>query len=221
MKIADWIDIIWHYVQYFYTFVLHHLPYSLLLVAVLFFLFYRAWILLRLYLRCINPFRGMITKVVRVADGDTIIVGNPRSKNAKRRYKVRLIGIDTPESVRSLYQDVMPFGKEASDYTKSRLRTGTRVFLVFDKESRDKFGRLLAYIYLSNGEFLNATLVKKGYAFAKRFPPNTRYASLFDKLENQAQRQQRGLWKIYSSYGELKDRYKRVYGYYGNKKSYY
>lgn len=163
--------------------------------------------IIRLYLRALSPFHGRIVKIVRVADGDTVIVGS--AKNKRRRHKVRLIGIDTPESLRSLYQKVMPYGKEASRYTKKRLRKGRKLLLIYDAEKRDKFGRILAYVYLTNGEFFNATLVKKGYAFAKAYPPNTKYKAKFEKLARKARNRNRRLWKIYDENHKLKRGYKR------------
>lgn len=185
-----------------------YMPYSLIVGALAGYILYRTFIILRLYLTALNPFAGKITRVVRCADGDTIIVGNP--KNKKKRQKVRLIGVDTPESLRSLYQDVMPFGKEASEYTKKRLKKGRRIFLYYDKESQDKFGRTLAYVYLSNGEFFNATLMKKGYAFAYRYPPNVKYANHFKMLEKKAKKQEKGIWEIYEERGKLKEQYKKT-----------
>jgi micrococcal nuclease len=184
-----------------------HLPYSLLVLGLAYWLIGRIWRIFWLVLYSFNPFYGSLVRVVRVADGDTVIIGNPKKKN--RRQKVRFIGVDTPESVRSLYQDIMPFGKEASNYTKSRLKPGQYIFLVYDKAHRDEFGRILAYIYLLNGEFFNATLVRKGYAFAEKYPPNVKFYNYFVKLQKQARFRQKGIWRIYKSKTELTDRYKR------------
>jgi micrococcal nuclease len=184
-----------------------YLPYSLLVWGLAYWLSRRLWRIFWLVLYSFNPFYGSLVRVVRVADGDTIIIGNPKKKN--RRQKVRFIGVDTPESVRSLYQDIMPFGKEASHYTKSRLKPGQYIFLVYDKGRRDEFGRILAYIYLLNGEFFNATLLKKGYAFAEKYPPNVKFYNYFVKLQNQARFRQKGIWRIYKSKTELTERYKR------------
>jgi micrococcal nuclease len=90
------------------------------------------------------------------------------------------------------------------------LRKGRRIILIYDKAHRDDFGRVLAYIYLLNGEFFNATLVKKGYAFAEKYHPNTRYANHFEKLANKAKSKNRGLWKIYKHKKELRSDYKRT-----------
>lgn len=195
-------------------------PYSIIVLILALYIFRKVFIYLRLYITALNPFYGRIGRVIRCSDGDTIVIGNPNRKSRRRRTKVRFIGVDTPESTRSLYQDVMPFGKEAAEYTKSRLKRGKRVFLYYDKESRDKFGRVLAYVYLSNGEFFNATLVKKGYAFAKEYPPNTKYSRYFRKLERKAKRKRRGLWKMYASHNELLRQYKRTNHYKSFKRSY-
>ncbi len=162
-----------------------------------------------LYLMALNPFWGKITRIIRCADGDTLIVGRKKG----RRYKIRLIGVDTPESLRSLYQDVMPYGKEATAYTRKRLAPGKRVILLFDRQLVDSFGRYLAYVYLGNGEFFNATLVRKGYAFARSYPPNTRHDAFFKKLERKVKRRKRRIWSIYLSRDELRNRYLRSRNY--------
>ncbi|MDX2301825.1 MAG: thermonuclease family protein [Microscillaceae bacterium] len=202
-----------------YDFTLEYEPFSYLILFIGAYLLYRLLGIIWLFLGLLVPFRGRLTQVVRCADGDTIIVGNPKSR--RRRHKVRLIGVDTPESLRSLYQDVMPFGKEASLYTKKRLKQGTWVMLFYDRESRDDFGRILAYVYLLNGEFFNATLVRKGYAFAKEYPPNLKHQRKFNRLERSARVRRKGLWSIYRSETELRERYlnsseyrkfRRIYG---------
>ncbi len=201
----------WQYLyiffHYSYQFTEAYWPFSLIILVSFFYLAYRFLILSKIALIALSPFHGKITRVVRCADGDTIVVGNPR--NRRRRQKVRLIGVDTPESLRSLYQDIMPYGKEASAYTRKRLKKGRRIFLIYGRAKRDRFGRLLAYVYLDTGEFFNATLVKKGYAFADAHPPNVKYAKLFQKSERKAKRRRRGLWSIYNSKSDLKDRYER------------
>ncbi len=199
------------YFKWLWDWSIAHYPESLILVIPLLYMVYRVLLYLRLYITALGPYRGMSTKIYKVVDGDTILVNNPLRR--KRRYKVRLIGVDAPESLRSLYQNVAPFGAEASQYVKKRLYKGRRVFLYYDKEPRDKFGRVLAYVYLSNGEFLNATLVKKGYAFAKRYPPNVKNAPYFEKLERKAISRKRGLWQIYTPDGNLKASYKRSQDY--------
>ena len=127
----------------------------------------------------------------RVVDGDTIIVIN---KN-KEELRVRLIGIDTPESVHPDADKNTAEGQLASDYTKSQLIQGQTLYLEFDEEPQDKYGRNLAYVWLDNQvnsnniediakNMYNAKLIVDGYAVAKRFPPNTKYAEIFDALQN-------------------------------------
>ncbi len=129
-------------------------------------------------------------EVVRVVDGDTIIV-----QLGDRSERVRYIGIDTPETV-APNRPAGCFGPQASHANK-QLVGGRNVRLVLDAEPRDRYGRLLAYVYLpSEGErFVNAELVRRGFADTLRFPPNTSHAAEFAKLRNQARSDDLGLWK--------------------------
>jgi micrococcal nuclease len=104
---------------------------------------------------------------------------------------VRLLGIDTPETV-DPDRPVGCFGPEASAYTK-HLLTGRSVTLVYDRELHDRYGRLLAYIYLG-GKFVNAALVELGYARTMSIPPNTAHAGELASLERRAALDGRGLW---------------------------
>ena len=137
-------------------------------------------------------------RVARVVDGDTL-----KLENGER---VRLIGIDTPELHESqkLYRDsqrsgqdagtIQALGKRAYAFTKS-LVEDKFVALEFDVERHDKYGRLLAYVYLKDGTFVNAEIVKQGYANLMTIPPNVKYADLFKQLYKEAREQNRGLWK--------------------------
>jgi micrococcal nuclease len=108
-----------------------------------------------------------------------------------RKEKVRLIGVDTPETVHP-QKPVEYFGKEASAFTR-RMVEGKEVRLEFDWQQRDKYGRLLAYVYLPDGSFLNAEIIKQGYGFAyTRFP--FKYLEEFRQCEKEAREQKRGLW---------------------------
>ena len=123
-------------------------------------------------------------RVVRVVDGDTLLLD--------RNERVRLIGVDTPETV-DPRRPVERFGKEASDFTK-RMVEGKRVRLEYDQDRVDRFGRTLAYVYLEDGTFLNAEIVKQGYGHAyTRFP--FKYLDEFRGYEREAREAQRGLWK--------------------------
>ena len=123
-------------------------------------------------------------RVVRVVDGDTLLLD--------RKERVRLIGVDTPETV-DPRRPVQRFGKEASDFTK-RMVEGKKVRLEYDQDRKDRFGRTLAYVYLEDGTFLNAEIVKQGYGHAyTRFP--FKYLEEFRGFEREAREAQRGLWK--------------------------
>lgn len=114
--------------------------------------------------------------VVRVVDGDTIIV---QYEGVEER--VRLIGIDTPESVHPDRSKNTEAGVTASDYVKVLLADKS-VYLEFDKQKRDRYGRLLAYVYLANGTFINAHLLEMGYANITTFKPNIAHLPLFESI---------------------------------------
>ena len=126
--------------------------------------------------------------VVRVVDGDTIVV----SPNEK----VRLIGVDTPETVHPK-KAVECFGKAAKEFTQSAVE-GKTIGLVLDevnksRRHKDKFGRTLAYVYLEDGTMLNRELIRQGYAHTyTRF--RFRYLVEFRELERAARSQSIGLW---------------------------
>ena len=107
---------------------------------------------------CSNP---QILICARVVDGDNIVLSN--------NERVRLIGVDTPET-KHPQKPVEYFGKEATAFTNKMV--GEKVFkLRYDQQRRDKYGRLLANVYLPNGTFLNAEIIKQGYGYAyTRFP---------------------------------------------------
>jgi micrococcal nuclease len=127
--------------------------------------------------------------VTRVVDGDTIHV---RIGGADER--VRYIGVDTPETVKP-NTPVQCFGKAASHYN-DRLVAGQAVRLRFDAERQDRYGRLLAYVYRArDGLFVNAALVRGGYATTLTIPPNTAHAAQFAALEQRARNHRLGLWR--------------------------
>ena len=127
-------------------------------------------------------------KVVRVVDGDTIKVNFNGIEES-----LRLIGIDTPESVHPDADKNIKEGIIASDYTKSMLE-GKEVRLEFDVQQRDRYGRLLAYVWLGNKMF-NKTLLDEGYAQVSTYPPNVKYVSDFVELERIARENNKGLWQ--------------------------
>ena len=146
---------------------------------------------------------GLIkAKVVRVVDGDTLVVYLDG-----RKERVRLIGIDTPESSpnRKALRDsrrsgldldaIVEAGKEAKGYVMSLVKPGDDVYLEFDVQKRDRYGRLLAYVYLKDGRMLNELLLENGYALVYTFPPNVKYVDRFLKLQEYARTNELGFWK--------------------------
>jgi len=133
------------------------------------------------------PKDAVAVKVQRVVDGDTFV-----AVVKGRRERVRVIGVDTPESVDPNRPDE-PYGEEASDFAKHYL-DGETVRLAGDAEPRDRYGRMLAYVWLRDGTFWNALLVAEGYAQQLTIPPNVTYAPLFRRLVAEARRNDRGLW---------------------------
>ena len=133
------------------------------------------------------PSGAVPARVERVVDGDTFIAAV-----AGRSERVRLIGVDTPETV-DPDRPVQPYGKEASHFAKAML-TNRTVRLEGDVEPRDRYGRLLAYVWLPDGTFWNALLAAEGYAQLITIPPDVSYASLFSELVDEARTANRGLW---------------------------
>lgn len=137
--------------------------------------------------------------VTRAVDGDTIeVVIESRTEGPGAgiaaigvEHAVRVIGIDTPESVRP-GSPVECFGKEAAAAAAALLE-GASVRLVKDVEETDRYGRLLRYVYIGD-EMANARLVANGYASAYTYPPNVRHSELFVQLERDAREGDRGLW---------------------------
>ena len=126
--------------------------------------------------------------VVRVVDGDTLILDG--------KERVRLMGVDTPETVHP-NKPVEYYGKEASAFTK-KLCEGKSVSLEYDWQRQDKYGRTLAYIYLEDGTFVNAEIVKQGYGHAyTRFP--FKYLDEFREYEKEARENGKGLWAVESN----------------------
>ncbi len=133
------------------------------------------------------PKEAVAAKVQRVVDGDTFV-----AEVKGRRERIRVIGVDTPESVDPNRPDE-PYGEEASNFAK-RYLDGATVRLAGDVEPRDRYGRMLAYVWLEDGTFWNALLAAEGYAQQLTIPPNVTYASLFRRLVSEAREHDRGLW---------------------------
>jgi micrococcal nuclease len=138
-------------------------------------------------------------QVVRVIDGDTI-----EAKFGNRIEKIRFIGVNCPESTIR----VEPYGKEASNFTKKWL-SNRKIYLELDVQTYDKYGRLLAYIWLSQpkdtsekeirNKMFNAILLLYGYAQVMTVPPNVKYVDYFLKFQREAREKGVGLWKTTQS----------------------
>ena len=129
---------------------------------------------------------GLDALVVRVVDGDTIHV-----RIGGRVEKVRYIGVNTPE-LHHPTRRKEPGGREAHAANR-RLVEGKRVRLDLDVQSRDRYGRMLAYVWIGD-TMVNAELVRLGFAQVMTVPPNVRHQALFAKLQRAAREAGRGLW---------------------------
>lgn len=145
----------------------------------------------------------------QVVDGDTLWIYDSNCD----RIKVRLIGIDTPESVHSDVSRNNEYGKLASDYTKEILSGNQTLYLEYDVESTDRYGRTLAYVWLTDDvnrdndadvadKMLNAILVRDGYAYDKVYEPNHAYADTLEALRMEACESSAGLWQ-YEGFQQL------------------
>lgn len=127
--------------------------------------------------------------IISVADGDTVVVRFPTGSET-----IRLIGVDTPETVHPT-KPVECFGPEASARTKHLLPKGTKVYVMRDAEARDRFQRLLAYVYRSvDNLFVNMDLVAGGWGTPLSIAPNNAYETDFAAAAYSAQQSRLGLW---------------------------
>ena len=141
------------------------------------------------------------TTVTRIVDGDTLKVFYLEGEES-----IRLIGIDTPESrvnkktkkdAKRSGQDVetiIAMGKRATEYVESLVKPGGLITIEFDVQERDRYKRLLGYVYLSNGKMLNEEIVKAGYASVMTIPPNVKYKDRFLIAYQEARERKVGLW---------------------------
>ncbi len=140
--------------------------------------------------------------VINVTDGDTLKVMYQGKKQS-----VRLIGIDAPESRRNSkalkdsarsrrdIETIVSQGKIAKKYVKTLVKKGNSVRIAFDIEKRDRYRRLLAYVYLSDGRMINDVIIRNGYASPLTIPPNVKYRKRFLRSYQYARKHQLGLWK--------------------------
>lgn len=160
-----------------------------------------AWLALTLFLS-IHAEAYESATITRIVDGDTLKI-NYKGKEES----VRLIGVDTPESKANKkakkdsartgrdVETITAMGKASANFMRSLVKPGDVVRVEFDVQARDKYGRLLSYIYLPNGKMLNEEIVKAGYATIMTYPPNVKYQERFLKAYQEAREGKRGLWK--------------------------
>ncbi len=141
------------------------------------------FVLFSLLVSCFSTFAEE-AYVKKVIDGDTIVLSTGQ--------KVRYIGIDAPE-IHHKNKDVVAMGKRAKEFNGS-LVLGKNVRLKYDVETHDKYGRILAYVYVGT-VFVNAAMIENGYAQVYTLPPNVKYQELLLSLQKQARDSSKGLWK--------------------------
>ena len=129
------------------------------------------------------------------SDGDTIVLCDGRH--------VRYIGINAPEIAHDNHK-AEAFGYAAKKYNKS-LVLSKKVRLEFDKETHDRYGRLLAYIFLADGTFINKKMIEKGYAYVLHLRPNLKYDGVLLKAQRDAMSAKKGMWR------NLNDKEHKVY----------
>lgn len=145
---------------------------------------------------------GKKAEVLYILDGDTIKV-----MYEGRKQSVRLIGIDAPESKRNKkarrdsvrtsrdLETITAMGRRSRDYVRGLVTKGDEVTLEFDAERRDRYRRLLAYVYLPDGRMLNDLIIRGGYASPLTIAPNVRYRDRFLASYRYARENGLGLWK--------------------------
>ncbi|MFZ8786067.1 thermonuclease family protein [Thermocrinis sp.] len=147
--------------------------------------------------------KGTPCKVVRVIDGDTFTCTLENGE----KIKVRLIGVDTPESRESpklerevqksglQKEEILRMGKIATEFTKKLLPEGEIVYLEQDVQKTDRHGRVLAYVWLKDGRMLNEVLVREGMARVYTIPPNVKYQDVLLEAQRKAREEGKGFWK--------------------------
>ncbi len=150
----------------------------------------------------VNSYARQKTTVTRIIDGDIL-----QAIYGEREKRIRLIGIDTPESrvnkkakrdANMSEQDIkkiIEMGRKAKKYVDGLIKRGDLITIEFDAQESDKYGRLLCYVYLSNGKMLNEEILKAGYANVMTVPPNVKYKDMFLKAYNYARESRLGLWR--------------------------
>lgn len=150
-------------------------------------------------------------KFIRTVDGDTIIVEDSNGEHKR----VRMIGIDTPESVAQEEERNNEYGVMASDYTKELLSNAGTLYLEYDVDADDQYDRILAYVWLEDvddtfnvenikNSMVNAIIVENGYGIAKKYEPTVAHDDILAELMTEAEENNIGLWQ----YQEFRDLWK-------------
>ena len=150
-------------------------------------------------------------KFIRTVDGDTIIVEDSNGDHKR----VRMIGIDTPESVAQEEERNNEYGVMASDYTKELLTNAGTLYLEYDVDADDQYDRILAYVWLEDvddtfnvenikNSMVNAIIVENGYGIAKKYEPTVAHDDILAELMAEAEENNIGLWQ----YQEFRDLWK-------------
>ncbi|MCS7164108.1 MAG: thermonuclease family protein [Thermodesulfovibrio sp.] len=129
-------------------------------------------------------------KVTEIHDGDTItIIKESFLGIFVKTERVRLIGIDAPE----LEQE--PWGRRAKNYLRKLIKESDwQIKIELDVQHRDKYGRILAYVWDKNGNMINYMMIRNGYAMLYTIPPNVKYVDLFVEAQRLARQEQKGIW---------------------------
>jgi len=139
--------------------------------------------------------------VTRIIDGDTFVC-----VTIDNEEKIRLIGVDAPESRMNRktqsdmeksgldYKAIKALGRQSTEFIKTQIKPTDVIKLELDIQKRDSNGRILAYVYLSNGKMLNELLVKEGFAQVATYPPNVKYKDIFLEAQREARENKKGLW---------------------------
>jgi len=125
-------------------------------------------------------------RVIKVIDGDTIILENNK--------RVRLLGVNAPE-IENRSRPAEPGGNEAKKWLQEKLQ-GRTVYLEYDRQTQDHYKRILAHLYLANGEHINLSLIRNGLAAVTLIPPNLLHADILIKAQQQAEAKKLGIWSM-------------------------
>ncbi len=136
--------------------------------------------------------------VARIVDGDTFYLKN--STDNADLEKIRLIGVDAPETRNVWGKRKHPFGDSSKRFLENLIE-GKFVYLEYDISQKDRYGRTLAYVFRKDDSlFVNAELIKQGYAVIMTVPPNVKYSEYFLNLQRDARLNRRGIWLSYGSF---------------------